>query len=394
MTDVTCEGGTIASLSNKVDNTNGTFSYTATFTPTTAPQTTATATISVNDDSYFDIAGNLGKGSSNPLTLNVNTMQLSIVRAHNTGNGFIKVEYNGIVTVTGKPILNVWDSTGKTKLGSYQYYGQDKSTDHYATGQTLLFSGGIDLEDKMLSIDLNGGKITSTNTTTNSKGETIEAGTNAQLNPPTYWGRDGYGTPSVAGMRLTINGTDSHDLFEFNQGNNYDVITGAAKGGDTFQIRGGAALIGGTDASNPRFSTITNFAIGIDNLVFDSSKSVNSYIGGLNSGQNSAWKTMRILDGTSENQTLTSLTVGSITTLLASDKTSVDSYSSLTSKPTLANFEGKGATAFTFGSGDNKRTFVALDKDDINGFNHTKDSIVEITGYSGNLQDLAIWKTL
>ena len=103
---------------------------------------------------------------------------------------------------------------------------------------------------------------------------------------------------------------------------------------------------------------------------------------------------MRILDGTSENQTLTSLTVGSITTLLASDKTSVDSYSSLTSKPTLANFEGKGATAFTFGSGDNKRTFVALDKDGINGFDRTKDSIVEITGYSGNLQDLAIWKTL
>ena len=101
---------------------------------------------------------------------------------------------------------------------------------------------------------------------------------------------------------------------------------------------------------------------------------------------------MRILDGTSTDQILTSLTVGSITTLLASN--SVDSYSSLTSKPTLANFEGKGATAFTFGSGDNKRTFVALDKDDINGFNHTKDSIVEIIGYSGNLQDLAIWKTL
>ena len=192
-------------------------------------------------------------------------------------------------------------------------------------------------------------------------------------------------------MRLTINGTDSHDLFEFNKGNSYqgqsyDVITGAAKGGDTFQIRQNAGLIGGTDSQgNTRFSTITNFRVGIDNLVANE-YSVNSYIGGLSSD----WKKMRILDGASTDQSLTSLSVDSIKTLLG--KTSVDSYSSL--RPILANFEGKGATAFTFGSGNSLRTFVAIDNDGINGFDSTKDSIVEFTQLSGNLQDLAIWKSL
>jgi len=99
---------------------------------------------------------------------------------------------------------------------------------------------------------------------------------------------------------------------------------------------------------------------------------------------------MRILDGASTDQGLTSLSVDSIRTLLG--KTSVDSYSSL--RPSLANFEGKGATAFTFGSGNSLRTFVAIDNDGNNGFDSTKDSIVEFTQLSGSLKDLAIWKVL
>jgi hypothetical protein len=297
------------------------------------------------------------------------------------------VEYNGIVNVTGAPKLEVRNSAG-TLLSSYSYAYIDNSPAHYAAGQTLVFTGPAldNLTNKILSINLNRGTITSRDDTRNSP-----KGSNAQLNPPTYWGREGKDTPSVAGMRLTINGTDSHDLFEFNQGNSYqgqsyDVITGAALGGDTFRIRQGAGLIGGTDSQgNTRFSTITNFRVGIDNLIANEN-SVNSYTGVLSRD----WKTMRILDGASTDQILTSLSVGSITTLLR--KTSVDSYSS--SRPSLANFEGKGATAFTFGSGNSLRTFVAIDNDGNNGFDSTKDSIVEITGYSGNLRDLAIWKVL
>jgi serralysin len=57
------------------------------------------------------------------------------------------------------------------------------------------------------------------------------------------------------------------------------------------------------------------------------------------------------------------------------------------------NFKAQGASAFTFGSGSTQRTFIALNNDTA-GFQSTSDDIVEITGYSGVLQDLAIWKVL
>ena len=375
--DITVSGGSLSAISGTG------VTRTATFTPTPDTQTTANAAISVKANSYTDLAGN--QGSGNTLTQALDTRQLTIVRAVYTGYS-IKVEYNGTVDVTGVPKLEVRNSTG-TLLGSYSYVDIDTSRNHYVYGQTLVFNGGEDLTNKMLSINLNGGTIKSKDDTKNYLGETIAKGTNAQLSPPTYWGRDGYGLPSVTGMRKTIYGTDSHDLFEFNKGNQYDVITGAAKGGDTFQIRQGAALIGNSVDSlgNPQFSTITNFRVGIDNLV-GNEFSVNSYQKKLSTD----WKTMRILDGASTDQSLTALSLGSITTLLG--KTSVDSYSSL--RPILANFEGKGATAFTFGSGNSLRTFVAIDNDGINGFDSTKDSIVEFTQLSGDLRDLAIWKVL
>jgi serralysin len=57
------------------------------------------------------------------------------------------------------------------------------------------------------------------------------------------------------------------------------------------------------------------------------------------------------------------------------------------------NFIAKGASAFTFVSGVTQRTFIALNDNNV-GFQADTDDIVEITGYSGNLQELAIWKVL
>ncbi|MEH1900379.1 bluetail domain-containing putative surface protein [Nostoc sp.] len=49
----------------------------------------------------------------------------------------------------------------------------------------------------------------------------------------------------------------------------------------------------------------------------------------------------------------------------------------------------RGAATFTFGTGNNRQTFLALN-DNINGFSALTDAVIEITGYKGNLTNLAI----
>lgn len=53
-------------------------------------------------------------------------------------------------------------------------------------------------------------------------------------------------------------------------------------------------------------------------------------------------------------------------------------------------FAKNGASTFTFGDGGNLRTFLALN-DGRAGFNASSDSVIEITGYTGNLSTLAIF---
>jgi Ca2+-binding RTX toxin-like protein len=262
------------------------------------------------------------------------------------------VEYNGIVNVTGAPKLEVRNSEG-TLLSSYSYADFDKSSGHFVDGQTLLFNGGQDLTNKILSINLNGGTIKSKSNTTNYLEEVIiVAGTNAQLNPPTDRGRG----------RGTIKGTDGHDLILGQQG--IDTLTGSS-GRDTFQIPGRDALINDANANDLKFERITDFIIGTDNLV--GRFSVNPAMGVISTN----WQQMQIF-----SSPLSSLTVGAIERLL-----------------NQTNFKAQGASAFTFGSDSTKRTFIALN-DETAGFQKASDDIVEITGYSGDLRDLAIWKVL
>ncbi|MDF5737502.1 MULTISPECIES: bluetail domain-containing putative surface protein [unclassified Nostoc] len=56
---------------------------------------------------------------------------------------------------------------------------------------------------------------------------------------------------------------------------------------------------------------------------------------------------------------------------------------------TATGFVTKGAATFTFGTGNNRQTFLALN-DNINGFSALTDAVIEITGYKGNLTNLAI----
>jgi hypothetical protein len=75
LADVEFVGGEVTGLSGPQDNGDGTFTYTATFTP--AADFTGTASVSVIDGSYTDLAGNVGTGGSD--TVEVDTSAPSVV---------------------------------------------------------------------------------------------------------------------------------------------------------------------------------------------------------------------------------------------------------------------------------------------------------------------------
>ena len=56
---------------------------------------------------------------------------------------------------------------------------------------------------------------------------------------------------------------------------------------------------------------------------------------------------------------------------------------------TTTNFARNGAATFSFGSGPSARTFLAIN-DGTAGFSSTSDGLIDITGYSGSLNNLAI----
>jgi hypothetical protein len=56
---------------------------------------------------------------------------------------------------------------------------------------------------------------------------------------------------------------------------------------------------------------------------------------------------------------------------------------------TTSNFLANGASTFTFGSGAELRTFIALN-DATAGYESGTDSIIEITGYTGNFSNLNV----
>jgi serralysin len=61
----------------------------------------------------------------------------------------------------------------------------------------------------------------------------------------------------------------------------------------------------------------------------------------------------------------------------------------ITALLTTKTFAKNGASTFTFGSGAELRTFLAVN-DGVAGFNAATDSVIEITGFSGSLSSLAI----
>jgi hypothetical protein len=130
-----------------------------------------------------------------------------------------------------------------------------------------------------------------------------------------------------------------------------DVLTGGSGSGgdttaDTFKLASlGESLLAG-------FDRITDLVIGSDSIDGPSSVSASNLKDGLGS--------------------VTDLTQSAIQAVL-----------------TTTTFAKSGAATFTFGSGATTRTFLALN-DSTAGFLATADAIVEITGYSGSLANLAV----
>jgi len=155
---------------------------------------------------------------------------------------------------------------------------------------------------------------------------------------------------SIETPKAIFNGTKNKDTLVGNSANNIfkglgsaDTLTGMG-GADTFKY----AL---SDSRLTGFDHITDFAIGTD-----------------------------IIDGPSTVSSLNLKELGTVSSL-----TQVDISAVLTS----TNFIRGGAATFSLGGGSSSRTFLALN-DSRAGFQSTYDAIIEITGFSGRLTDLAI----
>jgi serralysin len=149
-----------------------------------------------------------------------------------------------------------------------------------------------------------------------------------------------YGTGNTLNNALTGNAADN-------------VLIGAA-GADVLTGFGGADTFRYTALSDSRlagFDRITDFAIGAD-----------------------------ILDGPTAVSAANTKELGTVATL---------DQAGISTVLTTAVFGANQAATFSFGAGASARTFLALN-DAVAGFSSTSDGIIEITGYTGLLTNLAI----
>ena len=166
------------------------------------------------------------------------------------------------------------------------------------------------------------------------------------------------GTAQLAVKNFTaVLGSDNADTLTGSTGNNTlsggggnDLITGL---GGSDILSGGAGIdtfrFGRGDSLLPAFDRITDLEIGVD-----------------------------VIDGPGASQRLTAL--GTVTSLSSRDLGAV-----LNNRALTANSTG----AFSLGTGKESRTFLALN-DGVAGFQAGMDSIIEITGFSGNLAALTV----
>jgi Ca2+-binding RTX toxin-like protein len=149
----------------------------------------------------------------------------------------------------------------------------------------------------------------------------------------------------------TLLGDSGNDTLFGNTGN--DLLVGGA---------GADILIGGSGTNTFRYSTLT------DSLLANPDHITDFVIGtDIIDGQNAVTASNLFKGGT-----VSALTQAGISTVLNS-----------------GSFTSKGAAVFTYGTGSSTQTFLALNNN-VAGFQTNGDAIIDITGYSGSLNNLAI----
>jgi Ca2+-binding RTX toxin-like protein len=154
----------------------------------------------------------------------------------------------------------------------------------------------------------------------------------------------GNGKDTLTGLagNDTLSGDNGNDIL--NGGAGVDQLTGGL-GGDTF------VFTEGSESLLDNFDRITDLVIGTD-----------------------------VIDGFNTVTAANIAKVGAVSAL---------TQAGIATKLTNSTFGVNGAAVFTLETAANTRTFLALN--DLNaGFSFNSDAIIEITGYSGNLNSLAI----
>jgi Ca2+-binding RTX toxin-like protein len=175
-----------------------------------------------------------------------------------------------------------------------------------------------------------------------------------------------------------INGLDGNDRISGNSGNDLlrggngnDTLFGDSGNDTLFGNAGNDVLVGGTGAdiliggggtNTFRYSTLT------DSLLANYDRITDLAIGtDVIDGPNAVTASNLFKGGT-----VSALTQAGISAVLNN-----------------GNFISKGAAVFTYGTGSSTQTFLALNNNQA-GFQANGDAIVDITGYSGSLNSLAI----
>ena len=155
---------------------------------------------------------------------------------------------------------------------------------------------------------------------------------------------------------LTVIGTSKNDLISGASGN--DIINAGA-GNDTIEGGGGSDILtGGAGADTFRYVSLSDSLLGNHDVIKDLAIGTD------------------VIDGP---RAIAAAFVKKLGNVIALTESAIQQVLTPTS------FESNGASTFKFGN----RTFLGLN-DSKAGFSASTDSVIEITGYSGNLSDLKI----
>ena len=182
----------------------------------------------------------------------------------------------------------------------------------------------------------------------------------------------GFGGPSAT-VKPT-SGTSRNDVLTGTESN--DTLYGYA-GNDTLDGKGGRDKLNGGSGSD----LITGGAGG-DTFEYSAlNESRLDYIDSIRD----------LLIGTDSIDSLYPVTKGSIVRTVSGSSLKVTALteSSIQKTLTASVFSAKGAAVFTYTSSGKTQTFLALN-DTRAGFQSTSDALINITGYSGSLANLAI----